>query len=118
MTEDSATGLSKLNGLDLYPPSTVVVSDVEVGLATTGTGPRLAVLAPSGSQVIRGFEGEITARGDRKLVICPAGDANLDALRDLLPWLRPSPLGIRGSVGFGDRLGLATPGHVRALRCA
>jgi hypothetical protein len=44
--------------------------------------------------------------------------ANLDALRDLLPWLRPRPLGPSTSAGFGDRLGLATPGHVRALRAA
>jgi tagaturonate epimerase len=38
--------------------------------------------------------------------------ANLDSLRDLLPWLRPRPLGPSTSAGFGDRLGLATPGHV------
>src|SRR5262245_43144980 len=30
--------------------------------------------------------------------------------------LRPVPLGLRPSFGFGDRLGLATPGHVAALR--
>lgn len=28
----------------------------------------------------------------------------------------PTPLGVEPSVGFGDRLGLATPGHVAALR--
>ena len=32
--------------------------------------------------------------------------------------LRPVPLGLRPSFGFGDRLGLATPGHVEALRRA
>jgi hypothetical protein len=39
-------------------------------------------------------------------------------LRARLPWLRPRPLGLQTSAGFGDRLGLATPGHVRALRAA
>jgi len=29
--------------------------------------------------------------------------------------LRPAPLGLRPSFGFGDRLGLATPGHVEAM---
>jgi len=29
---------------------------------------------------------------------------------------RPSPLGMTPSIGLGDRLGLATPGHVAALR--
>jgi hypothetical protein len=28
----------------------------------------------------------------------------------------PSPLGLAPSIGFGDRLGLATPGHVAAIR--
>jgi hypothetical protein len=32
--------------------------------------------------------------------------------------LRPVPLGLRPSFGFGDRLGLATPGHVEAIRRA
>jgi tagaturonate epimerase len=30
--------------------------------------------------------------------------------------LAPTPLGVQPSFGFGDRLGLATPGHVAALR--
>src|SRR5690606_11955438 len=32
--------------------------------------------------------------------------------------LHPVPLGLRPSFGFGDRLGLATPGHVEAMRRA
>src|SRR3972149_2675766 len=34
------------------------------------------------------------------------------------PKLQPVPLGLRPSFGFGDRLGLATPGHVEAMRRA
>jgi tagaturonate epimerase len=40
---------------------------------------------------------------------------NAAALRARLPWLNPVPLGVRTSFGFGDRIGLATPGHVAAL---
>ncbi len=36
--------------------------------------------------------------------------------RERLPWLKPQPLGLSLSAGCGDRLGLATPGHIRALR--
>ncbi|HEX2475292.1 MAG TPA: tagaturonate epimerase family protein [Lacipirellulaceae bacterium] len=32
--------------------------------------------------------------------------------------LQPVPLGLRPSFGFGDRLGLATPGHIEAVRRA
>ncbi|NLE66737.1 MAG: hypothetical protein GX608_04870, partial [Lentisphaerae bacterium] len=28
----------------------------------------------------------------------------------------PQPLGLRRSFGFGDRLGLATPGHIDAVK--
>jgi len=116
LTENTATALLALNGLHVRPNSAVSVEGTEVGLA--GSGQKVAVLAPSGSQVISGFEGESSAAGDRTLVLGPMNAANLDALRGLLPWLRPRPLGTRTSAGFGDRLGRATPGHVRALRAA
>ncbi len=58
------------------------------------------------------FEGE--QRGE--VFLSPLTPANAAALRRKLPWLRPVPLGLRTSAGFGDRLGLATPGHVRAVR--
>ena len=47
---------------------------------------------------------------------CPLSPGNAFALQRIFPWLRPRPLRVnRLSFGFGDRLGLATPGHVRAL---
>jgi hypothetical protein len=42
--------------------------------------------------------------------------ANAAVLRELLPFLVPRTLGLALSAGCGDRLGLATPGHVRAFR--
>ncbi|HEX2741993.1 MAG TPA: tagaturonate epimerase family protein, partial [Rubrobacter sp.] len=114
MAEETAAGILRLRDLDVLPRSVVSVAGAEFGLARPG--PRVAILAPSGSPVLAGFEGEGSARGDRTLVLGPTSVANLDALRALLPWLRPRPLGILASAGFGDRLGLATPGHVRAMR--
>ena len=61
-----------------------------------------------------GFEG--TRREPDGRLLCPLNSANAAALRARLPWLRPAPLGLKTSVGFGDRLGLATPGHARAIR--
>ena len=116
MVEGIAAGLLSLKDLDVLPRSAVCVAGAEIGLARPG--PRVAILAPSGSSVMAGFEGESSALGDRTLVLGPTSAANLEALRALLPWLRPRPLGIRASAGFGDRLGLATPGHIRALRAA
>lgn len=64
------------------------------------------------------FDGEVT-RSDRLLVVRgPLDAANVAALRAALPNLQPVPLGTGTSAGFGDRLGLATPGHVDALRAS
>jgi len=46
----------------------------------------------------------------------PCDHQNAVALRKLLPWSAPRCLGLATSTGFGDRLGLATPGHIRAVR--
>lgn len=49
-------------------------------------------------------------------LLFPLTPKNAASLRARLPWLIPTPLGIRTSFGFGDRMGAATPGHVHALR--
>ncbi len=49
-------------------------------------------------------------------VLFPLLPANASELRSRLPWLCPSPLGVQTSFGFGDRLGIATPGHIQALK--
>jgi hypothetical protein len=116
LTGNTTNALLALNGLDLSPNSAVSVEGTEVGLAESGQ--KVAVLARSGSKVLSSFEGESSVAGGRTLLLGPISATNLDALRDLLPWLRPRTLGTRTSAGFGDRLGLATPGHVRAIRAA
>lgn len=58
-----------------------------------------------------GFHGE--QQGDSWL--CPLGAQNAAALRQHLPWTAPIPVDLKKSIGCGDRLGLATPGHIRAV---
>ena len=66
---------------------------------------------------VDGFEGPVVDRGGDRLRLVTPTPAVALWLREIVPTLRPRPLGPRGrSFGFGDRLGLATPGHVRALR--
>ena len=60
----------------------------------------------------QGFHGE--QQGDHW--ICPLDEQNAAAVRKTLPWTAPTTVGLRKSVGFGDRLGLATPGHILAVR--
>lgn len=111
--------LSDLTALHVFPQSIVEdeANRVAYGLATTTAGPRLAVLADH-SDALAGLQGQCSEHGGRTLLLGPTSTANAVALRARLDWLRPKPLGLRTSAGFGDRLGLATPGHVRAARAA
>jgi len=54
---------------------------------------------------------------DREIdvAILTAGHEAARLLRRELPWTAPRLGGLRRSAGLGDRLGLATPGHVRAV---
>ncbi len=46
---------------------------------------------------------------------CPADAGNAEALRKVFGFTRPRLVGLKKSFGFGDRLGLATPGHILAI---
>lgn len=41
---------------------------------------------------------------------------NAEALHRAFSWAAPMRVGVRRSAGLGDRLGIATPGHIRAMR--
>jgi hypothetical protein len=101
--------LERVSGLFVYPRSAVEADGVTYFLARGDAGKRLGIVGDAS-----GLEGE--QRGD--MTLCPLSAANAVALRERLPRLRPQPLGLRTSAGCGDRLGLATPGHVRAMRHA
>lgn len=60
------------------------------------------------------FHGEECPAGG---LLCPLSPENAFALARTFAWLKPRPVGVKKpSFGFGDRLGLATSGHVRAVR--
>jgi len=59
------------------------------------------------------FRGEPAEQG----ILCSLSPENGLALSERFDWLRPRRIPEdRPSFGFGDRIGLATPGHIRALR--
>ncbi|MDA8441395.1 MAG: tagaturonate epimerase family protein [Peptococcaceae bacterium] len=65
------------------------------------------------------FKG-VESRIQGKLVkVCPLISENAQKLRRWFPFTAPIPLGRKGmTIGLGDRLGVATPGHLRALKRA
>ena len=63
---------------------------------------------------LSGFKGEVSS--DKTQITCGLTPENAAALRQRLPWLNAETLGLKTSAGMGDRLGLATPGHVAAVK--
>jgi hypothetical protein len=105
--------------LDIVGASRVETEQAEWAMARTPAGLRLAVLAkPEARHVLDEFEGEVTPHEGRWLLGAPLTAKNAAALRRHLPWLAARPLGLQTSAGMGDRLGLATPGHVRAMQAS
>ncbi|HIQ05866.1 MAG TPA: hypothetical protein EYH31_09280 [Anaerolineae bacterium] len=118
--EKQAAQLSKALGVQLYPRSLTGVNGAILFLTRHKEHKRLGVIASPGNSTMALFRGsEQAVEMDRQALTlkwCPTDHANADALRQVLPFLRPRTLGLALSAGFGDRLGLATPGHVRAVR--
>lgn len=104
-------------GSRFAPLSFVVQGEAAFWYEASGSAGRLAILAHAEYSVLSRFQGESAEFSSGFCIThCPTDWKNSQALRATLPWLQPTPLGLSASVGFGDRLGLATPGHVRALQ--
>lgn len=106
-------------GLQLVEESAVRIEDRQLDLAASGRGARAQLVVHAArAEELAGFEGEAGSHQGGYLLVGPRSPRNVARLRALLSWVAPRPLGMQRSFGFGDRLGLATPGHVRALRMA
>jgi len=117
-----AQTLAQAAGAEVYAESVAAEGGALLALAKRGIEKSLLVAWPAGNRptVAKDFKGK-----RRKLVL--AGDpaeilegtcspANAAALRRALPFTAPQAIAGRPSIGLGDRLGVATPGHVRAVR--
>ena len=99
-----------------YPESEVVQGGARYWLERSPDGTKQLVAEAADEAVLRGFSGQREPSDSVARLVAPTTAENAAALRTALPWLTPSRFGLHTSMGFGDRLGLSTPGHVRALR--
>ncbi len=80
-------------------------------------------LYPESLSSINGISYFIALRNNVKFIVLHEKDfrffpalENVKMLQDRFPFLKARACGTRKSFGFGDRLGLAAPGHIRALK--
>ncbi len=104
----------------IYESSLVCLGQSMCFLARSGNEKWLGIACPDDQRCsvperFAGSVSHINLNGQAfKLKRCPADQSNILALTDLLPYLRPTMLGLAKSFGCGDRLGIATPGHIAA----
>ncbi len=114
-----AAELGELSDLQVYPPSITPFHHSVFFLGRQGEKKFLGILCTDSIWQDK-FTGSTTtvntAGGQLKLTRCVTTPENAAVLRTLLPFLVAQTLGLRKSAGCGDRLGLATPGHIRAIR--
>lgn len=120
---DPAQVVGQMAGLRVYPRSLIPSGDHVFFYGRGPAGKRWGVLGPvvfGSPYVLLGFLAQmrpITVAGAPCLLgVGEPTHANACALRAALPWTAPVRVGVRKSAGLGDRLGIATPGHVRAMR--
>jgi len=106
----------KSSRLEFLEQSLTLYEGCEFGFIKTDSGYRIAILGNQSEIQKFGFEGLASEFDHSCLLICDLHHDNALALRNTLPWLQPKIFGLRTSAGMGDRLGLATPGHVRAIQ--
>lgn len=113
-----AEELMQLTGLSVYPRSITATRGAVFFLCRQNGVKFLGLLTTLGSsQKIAGENRSLRLGAvEAVLTLGPTSASNAASLRQLLPFLVPVPLGLRKSAGCGDRLGLATPGHIRAVR--
>ncbi|MEP7272404.1 MAG: tagaturonate epimerase family protein, partial [Acidobacteriota bacterium] len=116
--ERLALELEGISGLGVYPRSITAIDETLFFLLRSDRRRVLGIL--SKRETPADFEGISTTVNPQgmslNLMLAETTAGNAATLRRRLTFLVPVPLGLRKSAGCGDRLGLATPGHIRAIR--
>jgi len=103
--------LKKATNLEVYEASLIEAGEATYFLARRGTEKLVGCV---GKGAIKGSK--VGSMDGKDMTVGPTDHANAAAIRKALLWTAPRCIGLATSVGLGDRLGLATPGHVRAVR--
>lgn len=95
--------------------SSLHLTDDQLFFLAQEGGERFLVLVSSGDSGDP-FVGETLNLGSFRVKTAALTGENAKHLRSVLPWTGPQALGTQGiSLGLGDRLGLASPGHLKAI---
>lgn len=111
------TVIGPLAETTVYPRSITAANRCLYFLGKRGTQKHVGLITPAARRpAVPGTHRSIRLQNTALHLVLSEADAKAaDVIRKDLSFLRPRVIGSAPSVGCGDRLGLATPGHVRAL---
>jgi hypothetical protein len=97
--------------IEIYPNSIIFKDDICFFVGKKN-GDKYLWISSSKSQLPDMYQGE-SIRQD--LLCCPLNHHNANLIRQHFDFCRPKLIGLDDSFGFGDRLGIANPAHLRSL---
>jgi hypothetical protein len=122
MARQFGAELGRALGKQIYPASITAADGVIYCIARRGIEKFLCLACDPDKPCPAwfDFEGEDTRQtvlGFRPMLkACALSHHNARGLRTHLPFTAPRVMGLGRAIGTGDRLGIATPGHIRAVR--
>jgi len=99
----------------VYPRS---INRVGTSLVMIVRGNNEKSLVVTGDDVrLHELKGTETEEDGMKVKVCPLSNENCKVIRRIFPYTNPQPhKGRNITIGLGDRLGLASPGHIATVR--
>jgi hypothetical protein len=99
----------------VYPRSLQNAGNAVVMMVRDSAGKNLVTVGDD--PALNGFKGSECFMNNKRVKICPLTIENCKNLRKVFPYTNPQPhQGHKITIGLGDRLGLASPGHIEAVR--
>ena len=110
--------LKSSGSVTVYPDSLHTCGKAVILMCRDDEKKYLLTIAAGERDIPEGFEGEKIILADKSILLKgDLSEKNAAALRRHFPWTAPKSLrNERTTVGCGDRLGLATTGHLRAAK--
>jgi len=104
-----------LGGLaGVYAASAAESGGDKIAMAKDGGERKLLVVG--GGALYAALEGIESSDGGVRFKLCPLTHGNRLALNDAFDYTKPRAIGTQvATIGLGDRLGLASPGHIRTV---
>jgi tagaturonate epimerase len=107
----------ELEGITFYKDSIHKVEDTIIAMARNNSEKFLMLFSETSNGAIDKFTGETLGSAGVYAKMAGLNEENAEIIRTLFPWTKPISLKNHSTtIGCGDRLGLATAGHISAIR--